>query len=111
MKRSPTRSRSTASTPLFNHQTLKRGVIVLWLGALLSAMAVVSVRHHNRLAFIAWQKVDAERVEFQSEHGRLLLEKATWTRRHNIVDAARKRLAMRAPASGKIIILKLQDQQ
>ena len=84
--------------------------MIFWLFTILIAMVVVTVRHQNRLAFIAWQKVEAERVELQSEWGRLMLEKATWAMRRNIAVDARKRLAMAPPAPEKIITLQLENE-
>lgn len=82
-------------------------LVCIWIFTLLSALALVTVRHHNRLAFVAWRTVEAEKVELQSERGRLLLEKATWARRRNIVDDARERLQMVAPAPAGIVTLTL----
>ena len=94
-----------------NPGTVKRWLVIVWLVTILSAIAVVTVRHHNRLAFIAWRNVEAGKIELQAEQGRLLLEKATWARRHNIVDDARDRLQMAAPVPGKIITLKLENER
>ncbi len=105
-KKSKANSTATATLSITN-----RWVVILWLLTLLSAFAVVTVRHQNRLAFIAWQKTEAEKIELQSERGRLTLEKATWAGRRNIFDDARKRLAMVAPAPDKIITLTLTRDQ
>ncbi len=85
-------------------------LVVFWVVTLLSAMAVVTVRHQNRLAFIAWRAVEAEKVELQSERGRLMLEKATWARRGSIMDDARERLQMAPPEPDKIITLSLESE-
>jgi len=76
-----------------------------------SAAAVVGVRHHNRLAFVALQKEEQKRVDLQAEWGRLMLEKATWTRQHNVADTAKKQLTMAAPSPDKIITLDLAPKQ
>ena len=89
------------------NKILNRWLAILWLATVVSAVVVVTVRHQNRLAFIDWRKVEAEKVELQSERGRLLLEKATWAGRRNIVDDAR-RLGMAVPAPDKIITLILE---
>lgn len=81
-------------------------VAALWLLVWVSALAVVTVRHENRLAFIAWRETEAAKVELQAERGRLLLEKATWAGRRNIVDDARQ-LGMAAPSPDKIITLEI----
>lgn len=78
---------------------------------IVSALSVVTVRHQNRLAFIAWQKAEAEKIELQSEQGRLLLEKATWAGRRNIVEDARTRLGMVTPSADKIVTIKLNNDQ
>ena len=87
------------------NKSMNRRLAILWLATVVSAVAVVTVRHQNRLAFIAWRNAEADKVELQSEHGRLILEKATWAGRRNIVDDARRRLGMAAPAPDKIITL------
>jgi len=87
---------------------IKRGrvVIALWLAVVASALAVVTVRHESRLAFIDWRAAEGAKLELQAEHGRLLLERATWAGRRSIVDDARARLGMRAPAADAIITLR-----
>ena len=84
-------------------------LIVCWLTVLIAALAVVTVRHQNRQAFVALLEAENEKSELQFEHGRLLLERTTWARRRNIVGAARKQLGMAEPAPGKIITIKLEE--
>ena len=93
------------------HKALNRWLVMLWLATLVSAAAVVSVRHQNRLGFIAWRAAQAEKEELQSELGRLTLEKAIWAGRRNIVDDARQRLGMETPAPHKIITLTLRSDR
>lgn len=88
---------------------MKKWVLLSWVAVMISAFAVITVRHQNRLAFIAWQKAEATKIELQTEQGRLMLEKATWAGQRNIVDNAHKRLEMTVPASDKIITLKLES--
>ncbi|MGI9319684.1 MAG: cell division protein FtsL [bacterium] len=78
---------------------------------LISALAVVAVRHQNRLEFVSLQKQEQRHDELQAEWGRLMLEKATWTSQHNVADDAKKRLAMSAPGSDKIVTLDLNNQK
>ncbi len=75
-------------------------VIVL---VIISAASVVSIRHYNRLEFVELQNQQKRHDELQTEWGRLMLEKATWTGQHTVADAARKQLAMNAPSPDKII--------
>lgn len=88
--------------------SINHRLIILWLAIVVSAAAVVTVRHQNRLAFIEWRKVEAGKVELESERGRLLLEKATWAGRRNVVEDARRRLGMAAPDT--IITLTLETR-
>ncbi len=83
---------------------MNKWLLILWVATVLCALAVVTVRHQNRLSFMEWRKVEAEKVELQSERGRLLLEHATWAGRRNIVEDARQRLGMAPPAPDKIIL-------
>ena len=77
---------------------------------LISAVAVVSVRHQNRLEFVALQQQQKKHDALQAEWGRLMLEKATWTRQHNVADAARKQLAMNAPSADSIVTLEVKKK-
>ena len=88
------------------HRHSTKIIVGFWLAILISAMAVISIRHENRLAFVEWRNAENHKIEMQAEHGRLLLEKATWARRRNIVQDAQARLAMTAPAPTTIITLK-----
>ena len=88
-----------------NTSGINKWLVVLWLATVASALGVVTVRHQNRLAFIEWRQVEAGKVELQSERGRLLLEKAVWSGRRNIMHDARRRLGMAPPPPHKIITL------
>ena len=77
---------------------------------LISAAAVVAVRHQNRLAFVELQNQERRNDELQAEWGRLMLERATWTRQYNVADDARRRLEMAPPAPDRIVTLKLEER-
>lgn len=93
-------------TPLPNRNRAA-AFLLCWLLVVASALGVVTVRHQNRQAFVALLQVENVRSELQFEHGRLLLERATWTRRRNIVDDAHARLGMSPPKDGQIVTLHL----
>ena len=76
---------------------------------MISAVAVVSVRHQNRLTFVALQQQEKRYDELQAEWGRLMIEKATWSGQHNVADDAKKRLAMTAPTEEKIVTLGMKN--
>ncbi len=90
--------------------TMARSLIVLLCLVLVSAAAVVAVRHQNRLTFVTLQKQEQRHDELQAEWSRLMLERATWTRRNSVVDDARKRLGMVAPSPERIVTLQLVNQ-
>jgi len=83
-----------------------RTAAMLWLAVVASALAVVATRHENRLAFVECREAEAAKVELQAENGRLLLERATWAGRRSVVDDARTRLQMAAPAADAIVTLR-----
>ncbi len=85
--------------------------VLMLIVVLVSAFFVVTVRHENRLAFIALQKIENQRTHLQSERGRLMLEKATWAMENNIADDASNRLGMSPPPSAQIITVQLQGGQ
>ncbi len=84
--------------------------IVLVVLIVASAIAVVAVRHQNRLVFVELQNYEKGREEYQLQWGRLMIEKATWTRQHNVADDAENTLEMTVPAPEKIITLELDQR-
>lgn len=82
-----------------------KGAVILAGLCIVSALAVVTVRHQNRLAYIDLRKVEEVRWELEAERGRLMLERATWAARRNIEQDARTRLGMNAPAETVTITL------
>ena len=85
--------------------------IFLLVTVMISAGAVITVRHENRLSFVELQKQEQHHDALQAEWGRLMLEKATWTGQHNVADAALKSLSMTVPSPEKIITLDLNQEQ
>ena len=83
-------------------------VIILSVLIVASAVAVVAVRHQNRLVFVELQNHERQREELQTQWGRLIIEKATWTRQHNVADDAAKTLEMAVPEPDQVITLELE---
>jgi len=88
---------------------MSRLQIFVFIIVMISAAAVITVRHESRLTFVALQKEETLRDGLQIEWGRLMLEKATWAGQHNIADTAKKNLTMTVPGADKIITLGLQS--
>ncbi|NKB75915.1 MAG: cell division protein FtsL [Gammaproteobacteria bacterium] len=77
-------------------------VFLLLFLILVSAYSVVTVRHENRLAFVRLQGLEEKRSHLQSEWGRLMLERATWSTQHNLAEDAEKRLGMSPPPYNRV---------
>ena len=90
---------------------MKSGLVLLLLFLNLgSAIAVVTVRHENRLAFIDWQEKQDIKNASLDEWGRLLLEWATWAGEHSIVEEAGDALGMIAPDASEIVTIHLGEE-
>lgn len=88
---------------------MKLGILLLLL-TLGSAIALVTVRHENRLAFIEWQEKQERKNELQDQWGRLVLERATWAGEHSIAEEADKLFGMSAPEAEEIVTIQLRKE-
>ena len=83
-------------------------IAFLSLFTFVSALAVVMVRHQNRLEFREVRVAEKLRDQLNDEWSRLQLEQATWSR-HNLVEqAARQELGMVTPEPTDIVVVQLQ---
>lgn len=83
-------------------------IAVLSLFTFVSALAVVMVRHQNRLEFREVRVAEKLRDRLNDEWSRLQLEQATWSR-HNLVEqAARQELGMVIPEPTDIVVVQLE---
>jgi cell division protein FtsL len=86
-------------------------IACLSLLTFVSALAVVVVRHQNRLEFREVRAAEKLRDRLNDEWGRLQLEQATWSR-HNLVEqAARQELGMVTPGPTDIVVVQLEAAQ
>jgi cell division protein FtsL len=67
-----------------------------------SAMALVSVRQLNRLAFYDLLKLERQRDYLSIEWRQLMAEFSTWRLEHNIENEVRGEYSMEPPAQGQI---------
>ena len=81
---------------------------VLWLAVLVSAIAVVSVRHEVRTRFIELQKVEKVRDGLIVEWGQLQIEQSTFSTHGRIDRLAREKLKLKQPLADDIIIVSSQ---
>ena len=72
---------------------------------LISAVAVVGVRHENRISFIELQTLDQERDNLNIEWRRLLLEQAALSRYKQLEDWASSNLTMKSPEQQIVLLV------
>ena len=75
-------------------------IVLLGVGLLASALAVVASTHHVREGYARLQDLEMRRWELQEQYTRLLLEVNTWAAPHRISQIASETLAMQAPDLG-----------
>ena len=76
--------------------------VVLAVMVLVSAMALVSVRQLNRLAFYEVQKLERQRDDLSIEWRQLMAEFSTWRLEHNVENEVRGEHRMEPPVSKQI---------
>jgi cell division protein FtsL len=89
---------------------MPRGMLLLALAVLGSALAVVELRHRNRVHFAELQALQKERDALNVEWDQLLLEQGTWAEHRKIERTARSRLNLGSPSPEQIVILRPQAQ-
>ncbi|MBK1672543.1 cell division protein FtsL [Ectothiorhodospira shaposhnikovii] len=78
---------------------------LLFMGVVVSALAVVSSKHQSRMLFMELQVELRLRDELNIEWGQLQLEQSTWATHGRIEEEAAQRLNMRLPDTRSTIIL------
>ncbi len=81
-------------------------LVLLWSGAIASALGVVYARHESRKAFIELQELFSQRDELDIDWDRLLIEQSTWATHARIEQIARERLNMRVPDPADVVIVR-----
>lgn len=81
--------------------------LVLITMVMASAVALVTVRQMNRLAYYKVQKLERQRDDLAIEWQQLMAEFSTWRLEHNIEREARGAHGMEPPASGQIVTIYL----
>ncbi len=71
-----------------------------------SALAVIEMRHRNRQLFAEMQTLLTARDQLNIEWDQLLLEQGAWSEHRRVENLARTRLGMAAPKSDQIVILR-----
>ncbi|HBZ94802.1 MULTISPECIES: cell division protein FtsL [unclassified Pseudomonas] len=77
-------------------------MLLLFVGVLVSAIAVSYSAHWNRQLLNTLYGELNERDKAQAEWGRLILEQSTWTASSRIESLASEQLKMRVPAADEV---------
>jgi len=78
---------------------------ILSLAVLVSALAVVYVKHESRQLFIQLQGLNSQRDELEVDWWRLQLEEGYWSTHARIDQKARESLGMRIPQPADVTIV------
>jgi len=85
---------------------MPRPILFLIIGIVLCSMAVIELRHRNRLLFAELQNVTRERDQLNTEWGQLLLEQGAWSEHRRVEDTARVRLGMSQPGGDRVVVVR-----
>lgn len=88
----------------------KRTVLLLVL-LMVSAVAVVQLKHETRLQFVALQQLQAQRDALNVEWGQLLLEEGAWSQHRRVEQLARTRLGMSVPDPRNVAVVRLRGEE
>lgn len=75
------------------------------LAVLVSGIGVVYSKYSSRKYFVELQSLRAEREAIEVEWGRLQLEQSALAAHSRVERIARKRLDMRIPAAGELMVV------
>ncbi len=84
---------------------MKIAALLLWLGCLVSALAVVHAEHQVRKHVLAQEQAVAQRDELLAERERLLLEEAALAAHGRVDRLARERLGMIPPPPAAVVMV------
>lgn len=77
--------------------------LMLLLVAVICALAAVSSSHRARKLFIGLENEQKRMRDLDVEWSQLQLEQSTWANHARVEKIARDKLAMHAPAAGRIV--------
>lgn len=81
-------------------------LVLLFVGVLGSAIAVVYSKHESRKLFVQLQALEKQRDRMEIEWGRMQLEQSTWATHGRIERLARTKLDMTIPTADSVIIIR-----
>jgi cell division protein FtsL len=81
---------------------------VFALGCVISAVALIYVKHESRMLFVELERLTVERDELNIEWGQLQIEQSTWATHARIEKVAREELSLVRPKSTEIYVIERQ---
>ncbi len=79
--------------------------VALAVALVVSAVALVYVKHHRRMHFVELRKLERERDAMQVEWGQLKLEQSTWATHERIERLALDQLDLHMPAAAEVVLV------
>ena len=79
---------------------------MLILVVMVSAIGVIYAKHHNRMLYVEYNRLQQQQDELNVDWGRLQLEQSTWATHGRVESVARKKLSMRNVDYGEVVIVK-----
>lgn len=87
---------------------MNRKLVLLAMLVLISAMAVVELRHRNRTTFAHLQSLMQTRDGLEVEWSKLLLEEGAWSQHRRIESTAVRKLGMQMPDNDQVVMVDLR---
>lgn len=84
---------------------MRKKALLLLVAVTASSLAVIELRHRNRVAFAELQKVQVARDAIDTEWGQLLLEQGAWAEHRRVEELARARLDMSPPGQRQLVVV------
>ncbi len=97
-------------SPSAPRSSVRSTITVLTAAVFLTAMLVVTLRHHVRLLSSELQVLQTQRDALDVEWGKLLLEEGAWSEHRRVETVARQRLGMAIPDSKQVVIVDLRER-
>lgn len=89
---------------------MRKPLLALLGGCMVSAMFVVEMRHESRVLYAQVQKLQHERDALNVEWGQLLLEEGAWSQQRRIESVARAQLGMELPNPKQVHVVALPTE-
>jgi cell division protein FtsL len=96
--------------PSAPRSSMRSTIMVLAAAVFLTAILVVTLRHHVRVLSSGLQVLQDERDTLDVEWGKLLLEEGAWSEHRRVETVARERLGMAIPDSKQVVIVDLRER-